>query len=179
MESNYKYKSWNKLLLLGSPVLLIVLIFAVFSRTWDMYQENIDIRSKIERGESAPKLIGQMNQRLKVVQARFNAYAMDSIKNREYLLQVVSDFCKKNNLVLKEFPQIALEEHQNIGISTNTIVAEGNYINLLKLLYKLEYKVGVGRPASVDFEKYYDFKRKKEILQLTIYLQTIVARNEN
>lgn len=176
MENISKYKNWNKMLLLGSPILLVFLILFVFSRTWDMYQENIAIKSKIERGESAPMQIGQMNQRLKLVQARFNAYAMDSLKNREYLLQIVSDFCKKNNLVLKEFPQIALEEHQNIGITTNTIVAEGSFTNLLKLLYKLEYKVGVGRPASVDFEKYYDFKRKKETLQLTIYLQTIVAK---
>lgn len=173
-----KYKKWNKVLFLGSPVLLIILVFLVFSRTWDLFTENREIKSKIENAESAPEQIGMLNARLKGVKSRFESYSLDSLKNREYLLQVVSAFCKKNHLTLKEFPQIAVEKHENFELSTNIIVAEGYYKDLLKLLYELEQKVGLGRPASVNFEKKYDFKRKRHVLTMTIYLQTIDVKNE-
>ncbi len=179
MSEVLKYKKWNQWIVFGIPLLLLVLVFGVFSRTWEMYEENRTIRSKIEKGEGAPEQIGLLNNRLHHIKARFNAYSLDSLKNREYLLLVVSSFCKKNNLILKEFPVIGVEEHRNIGLMTNTIVAEGDFKNLLKLLYELEQKVGVGRPSSVCFEKNYDFKRKKDVLQMTIYLQTISLKNEN
>ncbi len=165
--------------MLGSPLLLIILVVGVFSGTWELYEENRIIKTKIERGEGAPEQISALNKRLGYIKTRFNAYSLDSLKNREYLLLVVSGFCKKNHLILKEFPVISVEEHGGIGLMTNTIVAEGDFKNLLKLLYELEQKVGVGRPSSVYFEKNYDFKRKKDVLQMTIYLQTISLKNES
>jgi hypothetical protein len=44
---------------------------------------------------------------------------------------------------------------------------------LLKLVYEIEQINKVARPASVNFEKKFDHKRKKEVLTATIYLQNI------
>ena len=48
---------------------------------------------------------------------------------------------------------------------------EGNYSNLLKMVYELERNKKTGRLASVNFRKKKDYRKNKEFLSATIFLQ--------
>lgn len=177
---NWSYRKRNRFLLPAIPVVAIILWFGVLSRTFDLYSENLNMKKVMARADEAPQRLAKVSASLQTLNARFEAYSLDSLKDREYLLQVVSNFCRKNNIILKEFPQKATEVNKDYGLETNLVVAEGEFKDLLRLLYELEQKSKIGRPTSVRFEKTFDHKRRKAVLTLTIYLQNIkLSENEN
>jgi hypothetical protein len=49
----------------------------------------------------------------------------------------------------------------------------GNFKNLMRLLYDLEYTEQLGKVVSASFQKKKDFTSQKEFLTLTFYLQIV------
>jgi hypothetical protein len=170
---NLSYKTRNKIILTGLPVLLLLLWFLVFRQTYDLYQSNEDLKEKIIKAKHAPENLISIKNKLALIDRKIESYLTDTVKNRENILHLVSDFCRKENIILKEFPQGTLSTESDIEIETNKIITEGNFRNQLLLLHNIEYINRTGRPASVQFIKSFDNKRKQEILNMTIYLQNI------
>lgn len=178
--NNLSYREKNILIVIGGPLILIILWFFVFSNTYDLVMENRQLQERIKKAQEAPESREEIMQQIQSVDEKVKSYIIDSVRNREYLLHLVSNFCKRNSLTLKEFPQVATEKQKELQIETNKVIAEGSFSNLLNLLYEMEQKERTGRPSSVAFNKDYDHKRKKHILSLTIFLQNIrVINNEN
>jgi len=176
---NLTYKKKLKVLWIGATVFLLFLYNFVLSRTIDEYVLNQELKKKIEEGQKAPERKSLLEEKAVRFDNSLNKYFSDSIKNREYLLAVVSQFCQKNKLLLQDFPNSYLSSEKDFDIETNVVVAEGNFLNLLRLVYELEQKIKIARPASVCFEKKFDNKRKREVLTVSIYLQNIrMNKNE-
>lgn len=174
------YKKKKQFLLIGSVLFLLFAYNFVISRTVEMYQNNRKLVREVEEGMSAPEKKRHLQHKLDGFNNSLNKYFSDSLKNREYILGIVSEFCSRNHLVLREYPELILSKEKDFEIETNVVVAEGDFLNLLKLVYELEQKVKVARPASVNFEKKFDHKRRKEVLSVTIYLQNLrLIKNES
>lgn len=167
------YRQKNKYLLFASVFFLIFAYNFVIDKTVALYQANDALHKKINAGMNAPERKKILEAKLDGFNHTLNKYFTDSLKNREYILGIVSEFCNKNNLTLKEFPEPVLFQEKDFEIETNIVIAEGGYLNLLKLVYELEQNKSVARPASVNFEKKFDYKRKRDVLTLTMYLQNI------
>jgi hypothetical protein len=58
-------------------------------------------------------------------------------------------------------------------VETSMFVVEGNFSNLLNLIYILEQKHPVGRVSSVSFQSKRDLKTLQLTLSATIYVQSI------
>lgn len=174
--SDLSYRKKNKLLLLAGVVLLLVIYFAVIQRTIDLYSDNSELKEKIALAEEAPEKIGLLEKKRSLLNARLKAYSIDSLKNREFILHLVTEFCTKKGILLKDFPSPGLENQGDFAIETNLIIAEGGYHDLLNLLFFLEQEMKIGRPGSVKFIKKFDNKRKKEVLTIEIYLQNIIYK---
>ena len=170
---NLSYKNRNKVIIAGFPVILVLLWFLVFQQTYGLYASNEDLKEKIVRAKHAPENLKSLKNKLLFIDRKIETYLSDSVKNRENILHLVSNFCGKENIILKDFPQGTISAESEIEIETNKIITEGNFRNQLLLLHNLEYVNRTGRPASVQFLKTFDNKRKQEILNMTIYLQNI------
>lgn len=136
------------------------------------------LEQKVAKAKSSPQQISAMENRLVFINSKVNTYIVDSTKGHEHILDAVSTFCQKNNLILREFPKASYEEQKDITMESNVIVAEGSFINLLKLVYELENKNKVGKVASVSFNSSMDNKRKQLVLNVTLYLQNIRVKNK-
>ena len=167
------YKKKKQFLLIGSVLFLLFTYNFVISRTVELYTSNKRLSKEVKDGVSAPEKRKNLQHRLDGFNNSLNKYFADSLKNREYILGVVSEFCNKNHLVLREYPESRLTKEKDFEIETNVVVAEGDFLNLLRLVYELEQKVKIARPASVNFEKKFDHKRRKDVLSVTIYLQNL------
>jgi hypothetical protein len=175
---NLTYKQKNRYLLIASILFLLFAYNFVIRKTVDLYFVNQSLHTKITDGLNAPERKRDLENRLDQFNNSLNKYLTDSISKRENILSIVSEFCHKNQLILKEFPEPILHYDKDFEIETNIVIAEGGYINLLKLVYELEQNQSIARPTSVNFEKKFDHKRKKEVLTLTMYLQNIRMTNE-
>jgi hypothetical protein len=174
---NLTYKQKTKYLLIASGLFFLFVYNFVISRTFELYSINGSLHEKVMQAQNAPDKKKMLEVKINNFNNSLNKYFIDSTKNREYILATVSEFCHKNNLVLKEVPEPIITQEKDFDIETNIVVAEGGFINLLKLVYELEQNTIVARPASVNFEKKFDYKRKKDILTLSMYLQNIRMKN--
>lgn len=174
--NDLSYKKKNKLLLVISALLCFVIYVGVISRTVDLFSETSNLQEKISKAEEAPEKTSLLQKKRSLLNAKLQAYSIDSLKNREYILHLVTEFCTKKGILLKEFPNPELTNQGDFAIETNLIIAEGGFHDLLQLLYYLEQEMKIGRPGSVRFLSSFDNKRKKEVLSLEIYLQNIIYK---
>ena len=172
------FKQKNKYLAIGAGVFVVVIYLFAISHTISEYHQVKELKRKVQKAKQSPGQMAVLENRLAFINSKVNDYLIDSTRNQEGILDAVSTFCQKNNLILREFPKTGFEEQKDITIETNVIIAEGTYINLLRLIYELEHKNKVGKVASVNFNYFMDTKRKKQVLTATIYLQNIRIKNK-
>jgi len=86
---------------------------------------------------------------------------------------MVTSYCKDKPLLLKEFPKTVLKETDGFLVELNYFTVEGDFKNLLNLVYTLEQKVKVGKVASVNFMIKENIKTKRNELTATIYIQNL------
>ncbi|MFL5731301.1 MAG: hypothetical protein ACJ75J_17565 [Cytophagaceae bacterium] len=151
-----------------------MIYFSVISGNIEKYRRKNEMESRLRQAQNAPATIKKLEKELSRLNTHFQYYLADSVRNHEYILEVVSNFCHKNNVILKNLPKVISTQEKNFKVESSIVVAEGNYINLLKLLHELEQVSKIGRVSSVVFKSHLDSKTKRTMLTLTIYLQNIV-----
>jgi hypothetical protein len=149
------------------------------SNTVKLYTDNSRMETKISKAENAPMGIADLRKSLGGLNEKLSHYLIDTTKEQEHTLEVVSEFCYKKRLVVKELPKRTIIAEKDFTIITSTLMIEGTYTDLLLLLHELEYRQRLGRVSSVSWKSYIDSKTKRTILTMTIYLQNITVNNEN
>jgi hypothetical protein len=172
------FKQKNKYLAIGAGVFAVIVYSFAVSHTITEYRQVKELERKVQKAKQSPGQMAALENKLAFINSKVNAYLIDSTRNQESILDAVSTFCQKNNLILREFPKTGFEEQKDITIETKVILAEGTYVNLLRLVYELEHKNKVGKLTSVNFNSFMDTKRKKLVLTATIYLQNIRIKNK-
>jgi hypothetical protein len=132
----------------------------------------------ISKAENAPQGIAGLRKSLEGLNNKLNNYLVDTSKEHEHTLEVVSEFCHKKKLIVRELPKRRVSLENDFTIVTSELKIEGSFINLLQLLYELEYSQKLGRLSSVSWKSYVDTKTKRTILVMTIYLQNIAVNTE-
>lgn len=158
--------------------LLLIYSIAIKStiKTKNTYR---DLKEKARMMEYAPGKIDELQKQLVRVNNMISSSVQAETDLHQQLLGIISSYCQKNRLVIKEFPEIHSYARNDLSIETNMIVIEGGFIKLLKLLYMLETKKQLGKIASVDFSSYFDRKSKHYKLTMKLFIQNInYADNE-
>jgi hypothetical protein len=153
-------------------ILLVVYQFGV-SNTVDLYFENKELSNRLNKALTADEEIIKLDNEAHYLKKQLSEYTVDSLKNKEFIFQALAEFCKEAHIQLREFPVENVSDKGDYIIETNKIVAEGQFGDLLKLLYFIEYKGKIGRVSSVSFYTVHDHKKQKDILLINIYIQTL------
>lgn len=169
------YKQKNRYLLIGTLVFVLVAYFTTIRNTIQLYQDNKRLKERIIRAENAPAGIAELRISLDGLNEKLNNYLIDTTREQEHTLEVVSEFCHRKNLKVKELPQRKVTDENDFTIVTSVLKIEGNYNNLLRLIQELEYEQKLGRLSSVSWRSYIDNKTKRTILYMTVYLQNITV----
>ena len=131
------------------------------------------MKDQLEIVENAPQQIASLETKIEeieqVIGKNFNA----GCDIQQQILEKISNYCIENKLVVKEFPKKLSSYDQQYMIETNRVVIEGSFTGLLKLLHFLEQDKQIGRVVSVDFQTNQDFKTKRTILTMSIFIQNI------
>jgi len=131
------------------------------------------MEQQLTLAENAPQKIAEIKNRISEIETRIGSNQSKEVDFQDMLLEKVSSYCKTNGLVLKEFPQTHCFSQQDYLIETNTIIVEGDFIKLLKLVYGLENDFEIGKVVSVKFLTNEDFRSKRLYLSAVIYYQNI------
>jgi len=170
---NLSYKKKFRYLIIGFALLLLISWQASIKKTLVLKSECSDMEQQLSMAENAPEKIAGIKNRIAEIETRIGSNQSMEVDFQDLLLEKVSGYCKLNNLVLKEFPQTHSFSQQDYLIETNTIVVEGGFIKLLKLVYSLENDFEIGKVVSVKFTTKEDFRSKQLCLSAIIYYQNI------
>ena len=176
--SNLTYKRKNLYLGVGALLFTVIAYMTTISNTVKLYQDNKRLEAKINKAENAPESIADLRRSLEGLNGKLNHYLIDTTKEQEHTLEVVSEYCHKHRLVVRELPKRKVVAENDFTIITSELKIEGSYINLLQLLHELEYSQKLGRISSVSWKSYIDPKTKRTILYMTLYLQNITVNTE-
>jgi len=170
MQQNRKYQ---KRLWITIIISVMVVFFAwkgAFEKTWSLYRQI----KRLENSIHSSALIASKKQEIQSETEQLNLILgiHDHYLPAEQIFEELVSICDSTgNLRIVNFPDIHTIIVNSYKITTMFAGVEGNYSNLLKMVYKLERNKKTGRLASVYFRKKKDYRKNKEFLSATIFLQ--------
>ena len=174
MFKKLTYKKKNRLLAAGALVFIMLAYLLAFKKTIVLYSQCSDLKQQMQLASDAPQKAVLLEKQLKDIENLLGDQSSTGVDNQQLLLELITNYCEKENITLREFPKPLITSEKDYSIETNIFVVEGNFIKLLNLIYVLEQKRKVGKVASVHFQSKKNYKTKRLALTATIYLQNIV-----
>lgn len=171
MKKKLTIQQKNRLLLAGAALACMIVYAYAVRPTIALHDECRGIQLQLDSSAGAPARMQQLQQELKELEN--NPAENNGVSMHEQLLDVVANYCEKNDLVLRDFAPPVVYRQQELIVETHPVKVEGNYIALLKLIRHLE-KTNKGKVVSVDFLSKRDNKTQTLSLTATIYMQDII-----
>jgi hypothetical protein len=163
------YKKKNRILLICAVLMLICIYKLAVSETISCYSECGQLEEQVRQLENIPGQIQELQKKIRTTEIQ----AIEGPGKQKELLEVVSSYCEKNELVLREFPRTEKETKENLEVETSRFTVQGEFLSLLRLVYELEQKDRIGRIASVNYHLEKDQKTKVISLCADVYVQRI------
>lgn len=160
-------------LLAGTLLLLILSYFYAIKPSIDLYGENKKLQQKLSRVSTAPQQVKKYKGEIKSLNNQLGYVNKSGELSQDKILALIENFCREKNTYLTEYTQSILNTEKVYDIETNKIEITGTYNDIVKLIYEIEYKKGISKINSVQFEKRKEIKTKQNKLVATIYLQNI------
>lgn len=164
------------LLFFGGAFFFVLIYNLSLTKTFSCYTETKVLEEKLKAKETLPK-------RIKVLEAEFKDYSpsndsSDLENQQEELLNLVSNYCNQNSLLLKDFPKGIKGNESTYEICTQRFSIEGAFIPAIKLCNLLEKESKYGRVCSVNFLLQKDIKTGLESLLTTFYVQSVLKKDK-
>ncbi len=173
MMERLSYQTKNKYLLAGTLAFGLLVYLLAIQPTLQLWQQNREQQKELALAQQAPAKIRALEERLATLQTRLGAYLITESDNQEKIVQIANSFCQQHGLILREIPVLQVEKNNQLEVVSTRIVAQGAFVNLLKMVYFFEQQHKMSRVTSVSFEKTEDMKTRKSYLAVHILLQNI------
>ena len=161
-----------RIMIACAAIFSIIIYKAALKKTIDEYSSCSELEYKLQTANNAPAKMSElekMNKRLDMLLGQQTGN-MDA---QQPLLDSITNYCQKNNVVLQEFPKPIINSNKGTDIETNIFSVEGGFNKLIQLIYLFEQKYKIGKVVSVDYRTKKDFAVGKTNLSVTVYLQNI------
>ena len=167
----------RKYLIIAGLLLLGVLLykFAV-QNSVELFFKNRELTTQLKKVDHADNEMAVLVNKIDALNSKLSRYTIDSLKNKENIFDIITGFCVRNNINLREMPSEGVSDYGDYIIETNKVVAEGNFINLTRLIYFVEHESVLGRVSSVKYHMYHDHQKNRDVLLLNLYVQNIVIK---
>jgi hypothetical protein len=173
MFDNLNFKKKVNLLIAGFCISLLIVYYIAVKGTIDLARECHHIQDQITTNEKAPAEIKIFEKRLIELNKTISNLDSSNTDFHENILGDISTYCTKHDLIIKNYPESHKYASDKYVVETDIISIEGNFSDLLKLLYKLEIENKNGHISSISFETIPDHRNGVYKLNLIIYEQNI------
>ena len=167
------YQKKNQYLLWGTLAFALLVYLLAIQKTISLWQENKDFHQQLAQAEQAPAQIRLLQGKLSAFNSQLGIYLVEHNDNQEKVVRAANEFCQKNHLILREIPELVLQQEGEFEVITTQIVAQGNFRDLVRMVHHFEHEHKIARVTSVKFEKAEDAKTRKTYLAVHILLQNI------
>lgn len=178
MLKDLTYKKKNQLLVAVAIAVIYFVYSLAIQKTIVAHNEYTAAKSQMELAANAPKAVSQLEKQLHLIDLKIGDQNADQQNTVQALLEVITNYCQKNHVILREFPETTAAKQGELLIETNFFVVEGTFASLINLVYVLEQKEKLGKIASVNYQLKKDLESKEMALTAAIYLQNIKQQHK-
>lgn len=173
MKQDYTYKMKNILMFCVSIIFGIVAYRFAVSKTLMLVNENRNLSARIIKAKDAPSVLLQYKNSLASINSQLGYVGTKDKLSQDKILELIEVFSKSNSTYLKEYSKTILNTDNVYNLETNVIEIEGNYSDIVRLIYEIEFVKNVSKVTAVYFDKQKNVTTKRTSLSATIYLQNI------
>ena len=177
MKKQLTYQQRLLYVLIAGGIFSIVLYNMAIADTVNLAIENADLEQQIAKSQDAPQQIQHLKKKLQQIEQLVGNTDETDIDIHQVLLEAVTGYVQQHGLVLKDFPRPYETIDKGYITKTAKVTVEGDFINLLKLVYFLENNYKVGKVVALDFMATKELRTQKRRLNTIIYLQNVKAQD--
>lgn len=174
----YSYKKKLLLTICLALVIMIIAWEATFRKTILAYREVTQLRDGLKTVEQMIAEKQRIEAEIEIINAvlgiRDNSLLSEQLFEE---LERLSD--KYDHIRIVNFPDIHHTETNSYSVKTMSVSFEGDFHEILRLVYDMEQNEKIGKLVSVSIKKEKDFKRNNDFLRLTIFLQNYELTGKN
>lgn len=173
MMSALSNKMKFRLLVIALAAAPFIMYILAISESFELAGACNDLNKERESVNVIDGELSKAEERLGEVTASLGM-ALDSESTfQQGMLSEVSRFCKDKDLQIVEFPAPIVASEEGLRFETLDLTVEGDYVDMVRLVHRLEFEAQLGRLISAEFKKVKKRSSKKEVLQLTLLIQNI------
>jgi hypothetical protein len=120
--------------------------------------------------------VNELKQELQQYNQQLGYTTTTEISNQSRLLNFISEYCNTHKTRISLLPQSHSIEKNGYEIETNIVQLEGDYKEILQMIYAVEQEKKLSKVVSVNFELKQDWLAKSKKLFATVYFQNIKAK---
>ncbi|MDQ3191763.1 MAG: hypothetical protein M3Q58_09225 [Bacteroidota bacterium] len=173
MLKQLTYKKRNLLLISGMVLFSIVIYISPIKKTIDLHTQCNELEEKLLLANNSSSQLSLLQKQLHEVEDIFGDKGETYNNYQQNLLEIISNYCSLNNVILREFPTPIILNEQEFSVETNVVVVDGSFSNILNLIYLLEQKKKTGKISSLQFNSKKNFKTKQLGLSASLYIQNV------
>lgn len=163
----------NKYLALSIILMLLLSYYLAIDKTLLLRRESIRLEKQSEQYSNIPKKLNLLLQKNKYYDSVLDGMDFNDTSIQNNLIRTINQTAKSHDVKVMDFNQP--HEYQ-IGETTEFTYSfnlNGNFIDILNVLYKIEEKGSFGNIVHLDFEKTRDYKTNKSSLNATALIQQV------
>lgn len=173
MFTNLTYKV-KFFILIGVTILLSIVSYKMsFKKMLDTKKTIREVDAKLEKVSSADVDVDILTQKISFLDKQIGS-TTDVELVPHLLIDFISTFSKVKIFKIKEVHHAT---DNNFNIYTNQIVLQGNYNDLMSVLFAIEKEVSDSRIVNVEFYKEKDHRVRKHKLYLKLTFQNYEKNN--
>jgi hypothetical protein len=165
----------NILLILGFVAALLIAYQVAFSKTIAVKNEVKSLKEQSISFQDLANLSATLDQREKFADSVLKKNNIKNISIQNNLLEFLNQESTDNDFIISNFS----EPHQIVADDTSIIsyqfVLEGNFDDLLNVVYKLEQDYNFGKISHLNFKKKRDFRKRKDYLECFVIVEGLVS----
>lgn len=173
MLKNTSYKKKCYMLLIGSFTLVILSYQLSLRKTIYYYTSNKTNKNKVAMLKDAPEQLYFLKQKQVLMNSSLGYVGSANVLTQEYLLDFISKFADNTSLFIKSMPKATIEDKNGYQLETNIIELQGNFHDMVSLIYLIEHKNKISKVASANFSINKNFQNQKQYLTVQLFLQNI------
>ena len=162
----------NTLLIAGFLLFLIICYHFAISKTIAQKKQYNTLKQQKLLFTNTPKKLSLLRQKEVYYDSLLTKYQLDGSSIQNNLLKTINNFADKNNIKVINF----LEPHRilrnDLVINTYEFTIEGNYNNIINLIYLLEQQTKFGEIVNLHFIKKKNYKTGSYYLEAKVLLKS-------
>ncbi|SNR63013.1 hypothetical protein SAMN04488009_2841 [Maribacter sedimenticola] len=161
----------NKLLLLSIGILLIASYYLAIKNTFQLKNEYSILKRKSEQFKNIPLKLGILNQKKVFYDSILDKMDLNDTSIQNNLIRTINQEAKKYSVKVMDLNPPHQFQLENTIEYTYSFDLDGNFTDILKILYELEKRGNFGEIIHLEFDKKKNYKTGSNHLNASVLLQ--------